>query len=560
MKISRQQRQKEDRAFLIRNLGWAVGLALAFVVGMIVGRQEWQRAIRDLWSVPVRIVQSVIQTETGDLSTLVFDMNFSSYQDILSQREQALQDGVYIPSSRDFVTATIQAAGSTIPVRMRLLPGPADHLNEGGKWGFEVQTRQNYRLFDMQQFHLLDPAANNWLNQWAFSRALQREDILAARYRFVRLVLNGKDWGLYGLQEEITGELPAAQGRSPGITLGYDATLLWKSIVHFQGDVQAAYTDPVANLSVEGLEYLEIDAPRDIDIATDPELSAQRDRAVALLRGLQAGTLRPSDVFDAQQYGRFLALVDLWGALQSTSLINLHYYYNPASDRLEPIGFSANPLGSAARLSLATTYGDPALQIAYTQEALRVSQPEYLDGLQDELESEFSRLQPVVSAEYPNLRPPWDEIRHRQEQIRLSLDPAQPVFAYLGSPELNRSGVLRVYVANVLNLPVEIIGFDIHGATFLPANPEWLGGEPDELLIDRSDQVVLYALDTERAPVVRYVHFDVPLIEIHRQDKELDFMQELDILVETRVLGLPTSHWTLAQPGYPDMLPVGGNE
>jgi hypothetical protein len=560
MKISRQQSQKENRAFLSRNLGWGVGLALAFVVGMILGHHEWQRMLDDLWSVPARIVQSVIQAETGDPPTLVVDMSFSSYQDILSQREQALQDGVYIPSSGDFVTATIQATGSTIPVRMRLLPGPADHLNEGGKWGFEVRTRQNYRLFDMQQFHLLDPAANNWLNQWAFSRALQHEGILVARYHFVRLVLNGKELGLYGLQEGITSELPEVQGRSPGITLGYDATLLWKSIVHFQGDVQAAYTDPVANLSVEGLEYLEVDAPRDIDIATDPELSAQRDRAVVLLRGLQAGTLRASDVFDAQQYGRFLALVDLWGAFQSTSLVNMHYYYNPTSDRLEPIGFSANPLDSVAHLSLATTYGDPILQVAYTQEALRISQPEYLDHLKTELESEFSRLQPAVSAEYPDLRPPWDEIRHRQEQIRLSLNPVQPIFAYLGSPELNRNGVLRIYVANVLNLPVEIIGFDFHGATFLPADPQWLGGELDELLIDHADQVILYALDIERAPVVRYVHFDIPLIEIHRQDNELEFMQELDVLVETRVLGLPTSHWTLAQPGYPDILRLEGSE
>ena len=45
MKISRQQPQKESRAFLNRNLGWGVGIALAFVVGMLVGHQEWQGAL-----------------------------------------------------------------------------------------------------------------------------------------------------------------------------------------------------------------------------------------------------------------------------------------------------------------------------------------------------------------------------------------------------------------------------------------------------------------------------------------------------------------------------------
>ena len=536
------------------NLIWIGALALVFIAGLIAGGQEWENVIDELRSIPSRIAQSV--APATDLPTLIVDMNFRPYNDVLAQREQALRDGVYIPSDRDFVTATIQLDGSTIPVRMRLLEGPADHLGDDEKWGFEVRTRQNQQLLDMQRFYLSDPAANNWLNEWAFTRALEREGILTARYQFVHLVFNGDDWGIYALQEGFANELLTAQGRPEGVIVRFDADLLWESIAHFQGDAQAAYADPIANLSTTDLQYFEVDAFRDAAIDSDPALSAHRDAAIGLLRALQAGELKASQVFDVEQYGRFLALVDLWGATQATSPVNLHYYYNPDSARLEPIGFNGNALGSDARVSLATAYDDPAIQAAYVREAWRVSQPEYLDQLQSELEGEYESLRKAVGVGAP----PWDELRARQEQMVRSLDPVQPVFAYLGSPALTMSGTIRVAVANVLNLPVEIAGFDIGGATFLPANREWLQGGTGELLLDDTGPTILRALDASQAPVLRYVYFDLPLVEIHRLDSELDFMQEVEIKVATQISGLSTTHLTLARQGYPDILVVEATE
>ena len=550
MKIGQQQ-SGQGRVLLSQNLRWFGSLLLVFVVGLIVGIRVWPKGVGKLWSVPVRIARSVGSPQ--DLPTLVVDMNFDSYDAILDQRRMALQDGVHIPSNQDFVTATIRLSGSTVPVRMRLLAGPADHLGSDEKWGFEVRTRQSQQLAGMQRFYLLDPAANNWLNEWAFARVLEREGILAARYQFVHLILNGNNRGTYALQEGFDSELLTTQGRQEGVIVEFDANLLWESIAHFHGDAQAAYADPVANLSATDFQYFEVDTFRDAAIARDPSLSAQRANAIGLLRALQSGRLGASDVFDVSQYGRFLALVDLWGATRATSLVNLRYYYNPTSARLEPIGFNGNALGTDERLSLVATYDDPALQAAYVREAMRISQPEYLDTLQTELGPEFQRLRQVLRTEAGALGSPWDTLRSRQEQIRRSLAPVQPIFAYLGSPTLALSATLRIDVANVLNLSVQIIGFDMNGATFVPADRQWLQGESVSLLTDHTDQVILRAFDAGQAPVIRYVRFDIPLTEIQRLDSELSFMQELDVTVVTRILGLSTTHSTLARHGYPDV-------
>jgi len=71
-----------------------------------------------------------------------------------------------------------------------------------------------------------------------------------------------------------------------------------------------------------------------------------------------------------------------------------------------------------------------------------------------------------------------------------------------------------------------------------------------------SSRTILRAADTTQQQIVRYVRFDIPLTEIHRRDKELDFMQEMEVRVFTRIYGLTGEHQTLAKEGYPDILIV----
>jgi hypothetical protein len=51
--------------------------------------------------------------------------------------------------------------------------------------------------------------------------------------------------------------------------------------------------------------------------------------------------------------------------------------------------------------------------------------------------------------------------------------------------------------------------------------------------------------------VVRYAHFEIELAEIQRLDNELTFMQELEVQVITRILGLSDTQITRVRHGYP---------
>jgi hypothetical protein len=544
--------QKQPRRSGMSNLPWLAILLAIFVMGVALGDSGIYQTLKDAWKDTISSID--ITTANDALPTLIVDMGFEAYENILDQRREALDIGVFISTESDFNPATIRLDNVEIPVRMRISQGPAIHLGEEDKWSFDVRTRNDQLLLGMQRFHLVDPADNNWFDELAFQRNLAHEGILSTQYYFVRLFFNGDDRGIYVVQEGFGSELTESQERPRGVIVEFDATRLWESIAKFGGNATAANDDPVTNLTAHDFQYFEVDAFRDATIARDELLSVQKERAIGLLRGLQSGELSAGEVFDTAQYGRFLALVDLWGATDGISLVNLRYYYNPQTDRLEPIGFNGNPLNSQSpdggRLSLNATYNDPGLQTVYVQTARRVSRDDYLEQLQIDLNDELSALQQSLRIEVSHPLP-WEALGQRQLQMQSSLNPVQQVFAYLGSPALAMSATIQIDVANVLNLPVEILGFDVGGATFLEADPEWVQNNPDDLLMLQNERVILRASVNGNSGALGYVRFHLPLTEIMKLDRELDTMREPGIQVATRILGLDQTELTVARPGYP---------
>ncbi|MCA9978673.1 MAG: hypothetical protein KC413_23095, partial [Anaerolineales bacterium] len=182
MKIGR----KQSKQWVTPNRLWLLGLLLVFAAGVMVGQRGLWLVLVDSWS-DVTAVWQTGQNEV-DLPTLIIDMPFENYNTILAQRETALTTAVFIAAESDFQSADIRLGDQTIPVRLRLQQGTAVHLGDDDKWNFDIRTRDNALLLGMQRFSLIDPADNNWQNEWAFLETLRQEDILATRYQFVRLV------------------------------------------------------------------------------------------------------------------------------------------------------------------------------------------------------------------------------------------------------------------------------------------------------------------------------------------------------------------------------------
>ncbi|MEZ4646723.1 MAG: hypothetical protein R3E31_29020 [Chloroflexota bacterium] len=515
---------------------------ILFIAGFALGGMYWQ-SLKALLTSPVTAIQAALPAP--ELPTLTVNIAFTEYSNLLAQRESAQTTGAFIANEADFQQATIEVVDENgrsqeIPVRLRLRQGTAESLGEHDKWPFDVRTRSDTTLWGMSRFTLQDPASNNWLAQWAFIQAAAREGLLVTRYQFVNLTINGDSKGIYALQEGFSQELLTEQAHIPGVIIEFNGDRLWQTIQAQDGDEQAILADPFTHLRPADWHLLTIDAVQDNTIENDAALLAQRETAISRLRGLQTGTETAGAIFDTAQYGTLLALADWWDAADALSWVNLRFYYNPDTDLLEPIVASGQPLLVNGRISSAYFYNDSDVQQAYLTAVQRLTQPDYLDQLQTDLDPQLQQLQRALQAE-TDLTLPWETLRQRQTQLQQSLAPSQPILAYFDN---THADTLQINLASVYNLPLQLIGFDIGGATFLQANPAWIQGDTSALLPGTEGAVILRPPATD---TVYFVQFQIPILEIQRLDSELDGLTGIEINIATQIVGLPNVQLTPAR-------------
>ncbi|MGD8751442.1 MAG: hypothetical protein PVG14_08465, partial [Anaerolineales bacterium] len=225
---------------------------------------------------------------------ITIDIQHEDYMRLAYQREIALSRGILISGSSDFVPATITYNGETINVRIRLKGDSTDHL-EGDKWSYRIDVRGDDTLFGMEQFSIQHPKTRHYIYEWIFHKALEREGLISLRYDFIDVTLNGKDFGVYALEEHFDKRL-----------IEYNR-FIGGPIVRFNED--PSWEEEFNNPSRDYVIYNSF-LPTDIDTyqtggaLVDPQRYAQHINAIHMLEAFRRGELSTSEVFDVQKLSR----------------------------------------------------------------------------------------------------------------------------------------------------------------------------------------------------------------------------------------------------------------
>ncbi len=479
--------------------------------------------------------------EVGDLlPTLYLDIPPGAWAKIVAKRWEALRRGILLVGKRDYVPATLRCGDEKLDIEVRLKGDWTDHLARE-KWSFRVRVLSEGSLFGMRLFSLQDPSTRSYLHEWLFLENLRREGVLAVRYRFVRLVLNGTYKGIYALEEGFAKELLESQTRREGPIIRYDEDLVWA--------YRAFYDDQLIPRGVN--QFHLIDDFQSSRIAADPALAAMRDTAIGLLRAVWTGERAASEVFDMETMARFLALSDLWSAPHGLIWHNLRYYYNPLTARLEPIAYDSDALAGdldMAGLPAEAFYGDPRLQAAYAREAWRMTDPAYLDALKAAFGDDYEQLRIALEPEFgpEPLAPPWETLRRRQTLMRQVLNPYRTAYAYF-QRELSPSTVVTLAVGNLLDLPLELIALEGSGVRF-PLHRTHVVSASTSHLVPRTDGAVILRPLPADATAMPYVYLRLPREQLPPVD---------DLTLVTRLWGLTQEHLDPILPAYPAPLSHG---
>ncbi len=337
----------------------------------------------------------------------------------------------------------------------------------------------------MKEFGLMHPATRGYLIDWYLHQLLKQYcDLIVIRYDFVELTVNGKDHGIY-LIEESGNNMILKNNKyvdAPIIRI-YDY-LLHANYDPFNGD----FTPEFLN---ETYTTAPIDAYNRKNIIKNNTQLMYFNQAKNLLESFRRGKLLTHQVFNVEKLAKLFAIMDLFGYHHSTAYSNIRFYYNPFTSLLEPIGrdetfnLHANYLeGQSKKMKIfpsdkpdyvdytehekwyPTFFHDKIFFKYYIKALEEVSDKNFLDTVFEKTDKEYKEKLHILYRSFPGYRFKGKAILYRnQEYIKKQLNPIEAIQPYYKSIDRNKN-ILTLEIGNIHSLPVEILSLSYNESVF----------------------------------------------------------------------------------------------
>lgn len=346
------------------------------------------------------------------------------------------------------VKAEIIHNNNEYKVKLKLRGTYLDHVRSD-KWSFRVKVKNNNTIFGMSKFSLSSPETRNHIHEWIFQKALDREGLISLRYKFVEVFLNGKNLGIYALEEFFDKRLIENNRLREGILIKPD-------ILNSKGGTFVYQKDKVLKSAI---------------------LTKSVDRLNKLLKMLHSGNINIENVVDIRKSAKYFALSEIFGGQHGHLPSNFVAYFNPITSLLEPIGYDSNVGrkvenyggliissknayhdGIFSPKSIITLlFNDKEFNKLYIDNLKKMTDSLYLDGLFSNIDSELTKNLNILYKEYPY----FDYFKHdflesNVKYIHEQLNNKNLLKAdFYSNKETNE---ISIVIDNYGDFPVSIIG------------------------------------------------------------------------------------------------------
>ncbi len=353
---------------------------------------------------------------------LHLNISDESYDRLSELRDEAMDKGFLERSPDDYVPADITFREENTSGKVRLKGDWTDHLGDE-KWSFRFKL--DYPMTDgLQVFSIQNPQTRGFLDGYVYHLLLKEEGILSNEFRFIELFVNEESWGIYCLEEHLTSRMISNQEKPEGIILKYDDSEFFKAEIDSTGSEGLIET---ADIKMYG------------DLLDKTEYSLKIERAEQILKDYQKQRDSVFNDFDADAMGKYYAICDLATAYHAMGWINIRFYYNFNTDKMEPIGYDAYPLLEWGKPYL----GDKAMKAnldkfntqmvvyaalfnekikkSYYDALNRIIQEKYVDDFLSRHQQSLLFLESEIQKEYSDYEYDFDFLKSRAKEIRNAL-------------------------------------------------------------------------------------------------------------------------------------------
>lgn len=371
------------------------------------------------------------QVDNSTIKSISIEIKEDAYNKLRVKRGEALARGVLITTDDDLVPVKITDENETNKAELRLKGDWVDHLIYKNKWSFRLILKGNKTAFGMRKFSLQHPSVRNYLWEWLFHKCIKENGLMGLRYEFADLNLNiqkssGVEQipiGIMALEESFDKILIENNQRREGIVIAFDESNAWDDIeraMHYKIEESGTGKER----EEKNMQIAPIKVFNKSKVLSDPKLSKQFEIAKDLLDGLRKGKYKISEVYDLDKLTTFVAISNLFRNAHGLAWANLRIYYNPITNKLEPISFDAN---AGKRLKKIQHYpfseGDMEYQKMLMEKLTLICNRDFVNDLMYTNQVELENLIYSLKAEYDFNFDPY-VLEYNSNFIKKEINPA----------------------------------------------------------------------------------------------------------------------------------------
>ena len=396
-------------------------------------RQSIHYALKSNINIPFNYIKTLFSTP--NTKQLSIDIKHKDYQKLAYNRSIAYQQGTI--SESEYFPAKLTHNNIEYKIGIRLAGRALDHVNND-KWSLRIKMKNKKTLLGMRKFNLLHPKVRNGLYEWFCHQISNFEGLISLKTDFVSVSINGKDKGVYFLEESFDKYLVERNKHREGI--------IFKPLV--------------PELHIYQKEKM----------LSDSSLKEQLSLLDKLFDSFINGQLPAHKIFDVKKTAKYFAITDLVNGFHQVAPENMHLYFNPITGKIEPIGRewgvrpyidittisgeleNAQFIGTRGIIN-SKIFSDEVFFKVYIRELNRISKKEYLDNFLKYIEKNINQNMNLIYRNYPYYYFDREYLYNNQKFIRSKLNPMNPLKIYY---EEQKNGKMKFYGRNQINLPIQI--------------------------------------------------------------------------------------------------------
>ena len=367
-----------------------------------------------------------------DLIQLTFSEK--AFKKIKKKRLKALAIGILETGDSDYVPVTVSFNGEDFRAEARLKGDWTDHL-KGEKWSFRIKLKNDKTILGMRKFSIHHPQTRGfyYLSEWLYLKAIKREELVGLRYNFLEGAIHikiknsanyeSRDVGIYAMEETFDKRTLESNGMKESVILKFSEQHWWDEVKKSieVGSPYGYLWNDYANFNLIDRAKFPILPFSEEKTVLDGTMNAHFKLGKELLESVYTGEATLDEAFDVQKLAKQNAILNLFGAIHGTYIINLRFYYNPITSLLEPIAFDGNSGGKLTKYThfMFLNKEKDSVYLKELAHALQeVSQPKYLQELVDEYRMDMEGLMMPLKKEFNTKGFLMSNLEYNQEILR----------------------------------------------------------------------------------------------------------------------------------------------